>query len=136
MKALWEYTRGEPVPYALLADSPCVRVACQEAGRCRCEEYGLRRRVNAGHFYELCSFGWLRAGQRASRCGKVSKGARARVMARDNSACVWCGSADSLEIDHVIPVSRGGKHDDANLRVLCQPCNREKWHHVDGEMGA
>jgi 5-methylcytosine-specific restriction endonuclease McrA len=29
-----------------------------------------------------------------------------------------CGS-----IDHILPVSRGGTHDEANLRVACKSCN-------------
>ena len=31
------------------------------------------------------------------------------VMVRDRFRCVYCGVKDELTIDHVIPVSRGGK---------------------------
>jgi hypothetical protein len=51
---------------------------------------------------------------------------RERVMERDNHRCVACGSADHLEIDHIIPISRGGTGDIENLQVLCRSCNRSK----------
>lgn len=50
-------------------------------------------------------------------------------------ACVECGSKDRIEIDHIIPISRGGTHGIGNLQTLCHDCNRNKrnrltieWH--------
>lgn len=43
--------------------------------------------------------------------------------------CAYCSSWISprlVEIDHVIPLSRGGTHDVSNLAVACKPCNRSK----------
>lgn len=37
-----------------------------------------------------------------------------------------CGEAADLTIDHIIPLSRGGTDDLANLRFLCAPCNSRK----------
>lgn len=39
--------------------------------------------------------------------------------------CLACGSDDAT-IDHVIPLSRGGKNDLDNLQVLCFSCNSRK----------
>ena len=33
---------------------------------------------------------------------------RGYVLTRDNSKCVYCGNKDTLELDHVIPESKGG----------------------------
>lgn len=40
--------------------------------------------------------------------------------------CLACGSGSQLEMDHVQPISKGGKHDPANFQPLCMPCNRSK----------
>lgn len=40
--------------------------------------------------------------------------------------CAWCGGVDDLTIDHVIPLSRGGTDELANLRWLCRSCNSVK----------
>ena len=52
------------------------------------------------------------------------------ILKRDGFRCVLCGrgAADGvkLEVDHVKPVSRGGKTVPGNLRTLCFDCNRGK----------
>lgn len=55
---------------------------------------------------------------------------RFRIMRRDNKRCQMCGmtAADGvrLEVDHKVPVAKGGKTVEDNLWVLCQPCNGGK----------
>lgn len=48
------------------------------------------------------------------------------ILDRDGWACVYCGSTDELEIDHIVPFSRGGACSADNAQVLCGPCNRSK----------
>lgn len=52
------------------------------------------------------------------------------VFARDGLRCQYCGysprTAKHLQIDHVIPVSRGGTDALDNLVVACGRCNRSK----------
>lgn len=40
--------------------------------------------------------------------------------------CVYCGAVENITIDHVIPLSRGGKHEPANLAPACVTCNCSK----------
>lgn len=55
---------------------------------------------------------------------------RKRIMKRDHYTCQMCGrfmpSGEGIEIDHIIPVSKGGKTVPENLQVLCFDCNRSK----------
>jgi hypothetical protein len=57
---------------------------------------------------------------------------RLRIMKRDRYRCTNCGAMPSLdpgvvlEIDHVVPFSRGGSDDDDNLATLCLRCARGK----------
>lgn len=52
------------------------------------------------------------------------------VLKRDNFTCQICGSTAQdgvkLEVDHIIPVSRGGRTEMSNLQTLCERCNRGK----------
>ena len=51
---------------------------------------------------------------------------RLAVLYRDGGACVKCKSAESLTMDHIIPVKLGGSDDIENLQTLCKPCNSSK----------
>ena len=57
---------------------------------------------------------------------------RGRIKERDNFACAKCGISVAvephllLEVDHIIPVSRGGLSVEENLQTLCWKCNRSK----------
>jgi 5-methylcytosine-specific restriction endonuclease McrA len=52
---------------------------------------------------------------------------RFMVLKRDGYACRICHKAGGeLEVDHVLPVSRGGTDVMDNLQTLCKRCNRGK----------
>lgn len=54
---------------------------------------------------------------------------RSVVILRDKKICQICGKIctdNEIEIDHIIPVSKGGKTCEDNLQVLCRDCNRKK----------
>jgi len=40
--------------------------------------------------------------------------------------CVFCGANQNIQIDHVIPIAKGGVHGIGNLQPLCQSCNSKK----------
>jgi 5-methylcytosine-specific restriction endonuclease McrA len=42
------------------------------------------------------------------------------------SSCAHCNSSSKMTIDHIVPLSRGGKHSIGNLQPLCQSCNYSK----------
>ncbi|MBR3025209.1 MAG: HNH endonuclease [Oscillospiraceae bacterium] len=49
---------------------------------------------------------------------------------RDNYTCKKCGKympdEVGLQIDHIIPIKKGGKSIESNLQVLCDKCNSKK----------
>jgi len=50
-----------------------------------------------------------------------------KIGRRDGFCCTQCKSHNNdLEIDHVVPISRGGKNNFENLQLLCSKCNRTK----------
>ena len=67
------------------------------------------------------------------------KGLKRELMRRQDNTCVYCGYrriASSLDIDHIIPVARGGSNDPSNLQVICRPCNQRKGVQTDQEFRA
>jgi 5-methylcytosine-specific restriction endonuclease McrA len=58
------------------------------------------------------------------------------VLKRDNFRCVACGCSPAthpevtLEVDHIIPWSKGGETIEENLQTLCNNCNRGKSDHL------
>ena len=64
-----------------------------------------------------------------NRSRTISYSTLIRVVRRDNNTCQVCGKIlmdKEIEIDHIIPYSRGGTTDENNLRVTCLECNRRK----------
>ena len=52
---------------------------------------------------------------------------RARIYIRDRYRCQYCGGGPSrLTVDHVVPRSRGGNHEWANVVAACRRHNVEK----------
>tara|TARA_A200000159_G_scaffold124638_1_gene119578 strand:- start:127 stop:432 length:306 start_codon:yes stop_codon:yes gene_type:complete len=57
----------------------------------------------------------------------TSKKIRRQVLASYNDCCAACGCSDTeaLQIDHVVPQSKGGSDEIDNLQVLCYVCNSQ-----------
>jgi len=59
----------------------------------------------------------------------IPKKLRFEVFKRDHFTCVYCGAKAPdvlLQIDHIEPVSKGGKTELLNLVTCCQACNSGK----------
>jgi len=48
------------------------------------------------------------------------------VLDRYGHQCVCCGATEDLQIDHIVPLSKGGAHNIDNIQPLCGFCNRHK----------
>ena len=46
-----------------------------------------------------------------------------RILA---NPCAFCGTRENPTLDHIIPISRGGRHSVGNLQCLCASCNFSK----------
>ena len=66
---------------------------------------------------------------------------RAAVLDRDGWRCRGCGRAGKMEVDHVVPLHKGGApYALSNLQTLCRGCHVEKtrrenetWHDPERE---
>ena len=68
----------------------------------------------------------------------MTKKLREFIKNRDNFTCCNCGNSTHvepnllLEIDHIIPVAKGGRTVEDNLQTLCWKCNRAKSDKIIG----
>jgi len=81
-----------------------------------------------GTMSQKIKFNKSAAGQRALMTARL----RTLIKARDQHTCRYCSVSLAaephllLEVDHVIPVSKGGMTTEDNLQTLCWRCNRTK----------
>ena len=66
---------------------------------------------------------------RAMKCGSMCSRSLGRT-------CVYCQKTDvPLELDHLLPRSRGGSNRVSNLAPACHPCNQKKGNRTAAEFG-
>lgn len=90
--------------------------------------------MSCGVFGHLCpvffnaeGFTETKEGRRQTR--SIPRDVLLRVVRRDDGTCQKCSKKildKEIEIDHVIPISRGGATIESNLRTLCSKCNKSK----------
>ena len=71
-----------------------------------------------------------RLSEQKRRIRKLNNG-EFQILAKEtnrllSSPCANCGSKADITLDHIIPISRGGRHSIGNLQSLCRPCNSSK----------
>jgi len=54
------------------------------------------------------------------------KKVRLFIFNRDGNKCLKCLKKEKLQLDHIIPISKGGKNILSNLQTLCNSCNSIK----------
>jgi ATP adenylyltransferase len=71
--------------------------------------------------------------------GPVPDDLRYQVLSSADHRCALCGITAMdrpLDVDHIIPRSRGGSNDISNLQTLCSKCNRTKGNKDDTDFRA
>ncbi len=68
---------------------------------------------------------------------KISEKTKTKIRRLAKNRCGFCLSRqeyvwDILEIDHIIPLAKGGKDDEENLWLICSTCNNSKYNKTEG----
>jgi hypothetical protein len=80
------------------------------------------------YFGSILRFKSSAKGQRALMTPQL----REKIKRRDKNTCQQCGISVRdepnllIEVDHIIPISKGGTTTEVNLQALCWRCNRTK----------
>ena len=84
--------------------------------------------VTTAHLCRRCEAGRLRARSEA-RGGWAWLRLKLAIVDRDEHRCLMCGALcphpGHHDVDHIVPLARGGTNDPANLRTLCRACHRQ-----------
>jgi 5-methylcytosine-specific restriction endonuclease McrA len=70
---------------------------------------------------------------------RMQQVSRKNIFVRDGYRCLYCGTkkkdGSELELEHVLPRSRGGRNTWDNLVSSCRDCNRNKGDRTPEEAG-
>jgi 5-methylcytosine-specific restriction endonuclease McrA len=99
-----------------------------ERDRARRELLGTQRKKEKDPDLSMCNALYKRAAD-IPNC-LVDLTTRPKTLAvwykeHKGGVCKYCGGIAN-SIDHIIPISRGGKHSLANIQLICWHCNRAK----------
>lgn len=95
-------------------------------------------KVKLSNLHTVCSrcssshtvTGWPSKEDQEYERKKMTSKLRAAIKERDGYRCKICGKSEAdgvkLEVDHIVPISKGGLTVEDNLQTLCQDCNRGK----------
>lgn len=99
--------------------------------RCRCDECSAAKRSATRDHYVRNQLYFLekaerRMVQKARDRRTITSRDIARLVARHDGKCAYCDKPGPVELDHVVPLARGGRHAIGNLLPACMRCNRSK----------
>jgi 5-methylcytosine-specific restriction endonuclease McrA len=63
------------------------------------------------------------------KSGKLSPNLIQTLLSSQKRKCIYCGHKISVKhshLDHIMPLSKGGKNSNSNIQLLCPSCNLKK----------
>lgn len=75
--------------------------------------------------------------QKEKQKAKNLRGSQWWQQKLDAGICHYCGGKfdrDLLTMDHIVPLSRGGKSTKGNIAVCCKKCNSDKKYYTPVEL--
>lgn len=100
--------------------------------RVEAQQQQARQRENQNTLAHYRSYtgGFSKSAWARQQRAKMTPRLRYRILRRDGFVCQICGRGQAdgvvLHVDHIKPVSKGGKTEPDNLRTLCDQCNLGK----------
>jgi len=73
--------------------------------------------------------GYNKRASKKANGGKLSPDLEAKLLTFQKNRCAICRVSlkkTRHELDHVVPLARGGKNSDNNMQITCPTCNRKK----------
>lgn len=99
------------------------RKTLEQKGFIRVEEKGEGVTI---HLVDLSQKNLSKYSKIPSGPWSYSKFLKCLELGVSSPVCIYCGAKNIASLDHLIPVSRGGKDDNFNLASSCNICNKGK----------
>lgn len=59
------------------------------------------------------------------------------LIEKNGAYCEMCGQTDvPLQVDHIVPISKGGLNEISNMQLLCYKCHMKKHNYYFDELGS
>lgn len=123
-KAIYD---ADPIPYRLKALDTYYRCGMAWSER--------RRQYRRAHPEKNRAYNHARRAALLKSIGHHDAGDIRSIFNRQRGHCFWCGVklAGDFEVDHVIPLTRGGANYPENIVIACCFCNRSKHNKLPSE---
>jgi len=126
-------SHGQPVRWAALTRAARYYASgkvVNDLGECRFSMSGGLQELSGARSFVVSSSIVMIRGRYRSPYGRSHVGlSKHRLFARDRQVCAYCGVhayESELTVEHIVPVSRGGRHEWTNVVTACRSCNTRK----------
>jgi len=92
----------------------------------RCKEVSRRYMLSGKGKVMICRRDAKRRGNLLQTECSLTSEEWESVLEAHNYRCNYCGIKTELTVDHIIPISKGGKHNKENVTPSCRSCNSSK----------
>lgn len=130
---------GQPIPSTRRADAKNCSRACIEkrrsangerVGYYRAQREVINARQRAYRRQNPARTRTYKDQRRRNAVGSISEKDWASVLRQYRGCCAYCQTDGPMTMDHVIPLSRGGRHTVGNVVPACGSCNSSKFNRL------
>ena len=105
----------------------CIESARKYRVRNPEKQLAKTRNYRAAHPEKMTEWNHNRRARKMSVGGSISAKDWREIKDKYGNKCLCCHRTNvSITMDHVVPLSEGGKHDKSNIQPLCGSCNSAK----------
>ena len=108
---------------AAVARARAIQWRIENPERARAGDKKKQRNIEQRRIYQI-----NRVARTRANGGVLSRNIARLRYAEQRGLCNVCREdmGTVFDLDHIIPISRGGPNTDENIQLLCPPCNRRK----------
>lgn len=110
------------------SDNPCWKGGSEATRRRRKESGAAAAQLRAYRSANPHKTREWQQNRKNRKSGRIEYGTIPKLMAVQRGMCAYCrvDIRSRYHVDHIVPLSKGGKHEAVNVQLLCAGCNLHK----------